>query len=143
MIRDRQTPFTPYELYSLRLSTIPKVLDVQKEIYEAHRLNSVEKDAEAGYLITLQMHMSSMIKRRDAFLKYARQDKLLSAEQVKILQEIRKHSFPILKEKAMEELTAVEFVQSMRDESSTIGPLVKKFMDEMKATGRKMDWVVE
>jgi len=80
--------------------------------------------------------MRPLIEERDAFLNYSKQDKSLSAEQRRIVEEIQKASLPILKQKKIEGLTSEELIQSISDESSTIAPLVKQFLDKMDA-GKK------
>jgi hypothetical protein len=95
-----------------------------------------DKTVEESYRSKLRITMRPLIEERDAFLNYSKQDKSLSAEQRRIVEEIQKASLPILKQKKIEGLTSEELIQSISDESSTIAPLVKQFLDKMDA-GKK------
>lgn len=126
----RETPFTPYELYPAALRSSPKLLDIYREKFELSKQDPKEEDAGKLLRSKLRMDVRSLINNRDKFVSYAKQDKFLSTEQKKIINEIIKASFPLLNEKDIDELTSEELIKCINNEAATIGPMVKEFIDK-------------
>lgn len=136
-VRDRQTPYSPYEAYPLGLKSAEKILGIYREQYEIQRKEADEKEATESYRSKLRITMRSLIDEHAKFVSYAEQDKILTAGQVKVVVTIKNASFPILKQKDIESLSCEQLIQSIQNESLTLGPLVKQFFEKIDNAKRR------